>query len=114
MAVINLAELNGKDVYTKNGKYIGKIDDTMLDTEKGSVYGIVIGMAKESFLYKMFEQSGEGKKAILIPHRHIISSDDIVLISIPPKYEKGALAAPEQEPTPRAESAESEDFDTNI
>ncbi len=115
MAVINLIELNGKDVYTKNGKYIGKIDDTMLDTEKGSVYGIVIGMAKESFLYKMFEQSGEGKKAILIPHRHIISADDIVLISIPPKYEKGAIASQESaEAAPQAEGADSEDFDTNI
>jgi len=115
MAVINLTEINGKDVYTKNGKYIGKIDDTMLDTEKGSIYGIVIGMAKESFLYKMFEQSGEGKKAILIPHRHIISSDDIVLISIPPKYEKGAMASPETtESTPQAEGAESDDLDTNI
>ena len=70
----------------------------MLDTEKGSVYGIVVTMAKESFLSRMFDQAGEGKKAILIPHKHIISCDDIVIVTIPSKYEK-QLSAPIMEST---------------
>ena len=97
MAVVNLAEINGRDVYTKNGRYIGKVEDSMLDSEKGSIQGIVIAMAKESFLYKMFEQTGEGKKAILIPHRHVMACDDIVIVTIPPKYEKPAVAPAEEE-----------------
>ena len=57
MSISNLAELIGKDVYTKNAKYVGKVDDTMVDSERGAVYGVVIQMAKDSFLYQMFEQN---------------------------------------------------------
>ncbi len=101
MSVINLADMTGRDVYTKTGKYIGKIDDSMLDTEKGSVYGIVVNMSKDSFLARMFDQTGEGRKSILIPHRHILSCDDIVIVTIPSKYEK-------QMSVPLAESTEEE------
>ena len=87
MGVNNLTGLIGKDVYTKNAKFIGKVDDTMLDSERGSVYGIVIQMARDSFLFKMFEEGGESKKAILIRHRHIIAAEDILIVAMPEKYE---------------------------
>ncbi len=96
MTVNNLTDLIGKDVYTKNAKYVGKIDDTMVDSERGAVYGVVIQMARDGFLYQMFEQSGDVKKAILIPHRHIIACEDIIVISMPQKYETPArLPMPE-------------------
>ena len=104
MSVVNLVELTGRDVYTKNGKYIGKIEDSMLDVEKGSIYGIVVNMAKESFLSRAFDQAGEGKKAILIPHKHMISCDDIVIVSIPSKYEKPSAASGIAEPSAEEES----------
>lgn len=87
MSVNNLTEITGKSVYTKSGKFVGKIEDTMLDTERGSIAGFVIQMAPDSYLYKMFEKGGN-RKAILVPHRHVLSCDDIVIISVPAKYEQ--------------------------
>ena len=100
MSVANLTTLIGKDVYTKNGKYIGKIDDAMLDSERGAVYGFVIQMGKESYIYKFFEQEGGSKKAILIPHRHVIACEDIVLVSMPEKYHSAHASTPAPEPEP--------------
>ena len=89
MTVVNLTALTGKDVYTRNAKYVGKVDDAMIDTEKGNVYGFAIAMARESFLYKMLSTSEKGvKKSILIPYREIIACDDIVLVTVPKQYEK--------------------------
>lgn len=93
MAVTNLSNLLGKNVYTKAGKYVGKIDDTMLDSERGAVYGVVVQVDRASFLFKMLEKGGEIKKAVLIPHRHITACEDIVVVSMPKRYE-APLAAP--------------------
>jgi len=106
MGVNNLTGLIGKDVYTKNAKFIGKVDDTMLDSERGAVYGIVIQMARDSFLFKMFEEGGESKKAILIPHRHIIAAEDILIVAMPEKYESAQPIGAQAEPAPEAPVAE--------
>lgn len=96
MAVANLSSVIGKDVYTKGGKFIGKVDDAMLDTERGAIYGLVIQMARDSFVYKFFEQEGGGaKKAILIPHRHLLAAEDIILVSMPEKYQAAQVPRPE-------------------
>lgn len=106
MTVNNLTEMIGRDVYTKNAKFIGKVDDSMLDSERGSIYGIVIQMARDSFLFKMFEEGGESKKAILIPHRHIIACDDIVIVAMPEKYETATpLGERKEEEAPPVEGA---------
>lgn len=90
MAVNNLSEIVGKNVYTKTAKFVGKVEDSMLDTERGAVAGFVIQMAPDSYLYKMFEKGGN-KKAILVPHRHVIACDDIVIIAVPSKYEQPSI-----------------------
>lgn len=89
MTVINLTALNGRDVFTRNGKYVGKVDDSMLDTEKGSIYGLTVNMARESLLYKMLSTSEQGvKKTILIPFREVLACEDIVIVTVPRQYEK--------------------------
>lgn len=91
MTVINLTALAGKDVYTRNAKYVGKIDDSMIDTEKGNIYGFAINMAKESFLYKSVggEKPMSGtKKTVLIPYREVLACDDIVIVTVPKQYER--------------------------
>jgi len=113
MVVVNLTDLFGKDVYTRNAKYVGKVDDSMLDTEKGNVYGFAVSMAKEGFLYKALASPEEGaKKTILIPYREIIACDDVVLVTVPKQFEQPGEPAPEPEPevTLPGVSAESEAF----
>jgi|TARA_Y100000310_G_scaffold344161_1_gene455450 sporulation protein YlmC with PRC-barrel domain len=102
MAVCNLTELVGKDVFTRNAKFVGKIDDTMLDTEKGNLYGVAVGLSKDSFLSKAIAGSEAGaRKSILIPYKEIIAADDIILVTVPKQYER-----PEDVQTPPDEMDE--------
>ena len=102
MAVCNLTELMGKDVYTRNAKFVGKIDDTMIDTEKGNLYGVAVGLTKESFLSKALTGSEAGvRKSILIPYREMISAEDIIIVTVPKQYER-----PEDVATPTDEAEE--------
>ncbi len=89
MGVVNLTSLVGKDVFTRSGKYVGKIDDTLIDTEKSNVYGFAVAMSRESFLYRVLSKTEQGvKKTILIPFREVLASDDIILVTVPKQYEK--------------------------
>ena len=89
MGVVNLSSLVGKDVYTRNAKYVGKVDDTMIDTEKGNIYGFAVAMSRDSFLFRVLSRSEQGtKKTILIPYREVLAADDIVLVTVPKQYEK--------------------------
>lgn len=90
MVVCNLTELMGKDVYTRNAKYVGKIDDTMLDTEKGNLYGVAVSLTKESFLSKTVGPDAAARKTILIPYREILACEDIVIVTVPKQYERPA------------------------
>ena len=102
MAVCNLTELIGKDVFTRNAKFVGKIDDTMIDTEKGNLYGVAVGLTKDSFLSKALTNPDAGlRKTILIPYKEIISCEDIVLVTVPKQYER-----PEDVATPTDEAEE--------
>lgn len=102
MTVVNLTAITGRDVFTRNGKYVGKVDDSMIDTEKGNLYGITINMARESFLYKLLSSSEQGvKKTILIPYREVLACDDIIIVTVPKQYEK-----PETETTETASEPE--------
>ncbi len=103
MTVVNITSLNGRDVFTRNGKYVGKIDDTMVDTEKGNIYGFAVLMSRSSFLYRMLSKGEQDvKKTILIPYREVLAADDIILVTVPKQYEKleqEALAGgPEESP----------------
>jgi len=99
MAVCNLTELVGKNVYTRSAKFVGRIDDTMLDTEKGNLYGVAVGLSKDSFLSKALTGSEtSARKSILIPYREIIACDDIILVTVPKQYER-----PEDVATPKEE-----------
>jgi sporulation protein YlmC with PRC-barrel domain len=100
MAVLNLSELRGKEVFTVNAKHVGRVEDIMLDTKKGNVYGLIVEMSKDSFLYKMFQKSEETtvKKTILVPHGEVRACDDIVLVSVPAEYERMQPAVEESVP----------------
>ena len=89
MTVVNITSMNGRDVFTRNGKYVGKIDDTMVDTEKGNIYGFAVAMSRQSFLYRVLSKGEQDvKKTILIPYREVLAADDIILVTVPKQYEK--------------------------
>ena len=98
MVVCNLTELIGKDVYTRNAKFVGKIDDTMIDTEKGNLYGVAVGLTKDSFLSKAISSDNAPiRNTVLIPYKEIISCEDIVLVTVPKQYERPPESMPQSD-----------------
>jgi sporulation protein YlmC with PRC-barrel domain len=69
----------------------------MIDTEKGNLYGVAVGLTKDSFLSKALTNPDAGlRKTILIPYKEIISCEDIVLVTVPKQYERAQEEVPEQ------------------
>ncbi len=61
-----LSELNGMKVYTDRARYIGAVEDAVIDDKEGGIVGLI------------FER--KGTKALSIPYGSIMAIGDIVII----------------------------------
>jgi sporulation protein YlmC with PRC-barrel domain len=62
-----LSELNGMKVYSDRARYIGSVEDAVIDDKEGKITGLV------------FER--RHGKALSIPYNSIMAMGDIVLVS---------------------------------
>ena len=69
----DITSLLGLEVYTQKGIFVGKVDDAVLDPEKGMVSGIALGSVNK----ELFDQKGKG---IVIPYRWITAVGDIIIM----------------------------------
>jgi sporulation protein YlmC with PRC-barrel domain len=70
---VEITSLLGLEVYSQKGIYIGKVDDAVLDPEKGIVSGLAVGDVNR----EIFEKKGKG---IIIPYRWVAAVGDIIII----------------------------------
>ena len=68
-----ITSLLDQDVYTQNGIFVGRVDDAVLDPEKGVVSGLALGDVNK----ELFDQKGKG---IIIPYRWVTAVGDIIII----------------------------------
>lgn len=75
--VVRLSKLYGKDIYTDAGKYLGKVQDLILDFERGEVARIVMeplqGADKEEAKRILKEKS--------VLYKNVRSVEDVVVVS---------------------------------
>ena len=74
--VHNMSALVGKDVFTSNGSYCGKVRDVELNLPKFKVRALVVDAASGSYLA---EKVG-GKKGVIVPYSMVDAVDDIIMI----------------------------------
>lgn len=70
---VEITSLLDIEVYTQKGIFVGKVDDVVLDPEKGSVSGLALGDVNKD----LFDQKGKG---IVIPYRWVTAVGDIIVI----------------------------------
>ncbi len=70
---VEITSLLDIEVYTQKGVFVGKVDDVVLDPEKGSVSGLALGDVNKD----LFDQKGKG---IVIPYRWVTAVGDIIVI----------------------------------
>ncbi len=68
-----IMSLFGLDVYTDQGKRVGKINDVVLDSDDKRVTGLAVSDVNPDF----FEVESKG---VIIPYRWVLSVGDVVVI----------------------------------
>ncbi|HID42514.1 MAG TPA: photosystem reaction center subunit H [Archaeoglobaceae archaeon] len=71
--ISEISTLFGLKVYTDEGRYVGKVDDVVIDLEKRQVRGLALG----DYNKVLIDSKAPG---IIIPYRLVKSVGDIVLI----------------------------------
>jgi len=68
-----ITSLMGLEVYTQQGVFVGRVDDAVLDPEKGVLSGLALGSINKD----LFNQKSRG---VIIPYRWVMAIGDIVLM----------------------------------
>lgn len=68
-----ITSLFGLDVYTDQGKHVGKINDVVLDSDDRRVTGLAVSDVNPD----LFDVESRG---IIIPYRWVLSVGDVVVI----------------------------------
>jgi sporulation protein YlmC with PRC-barrel domain len=68
-----ITSLLGLEVYTSKGVFVGKVDDLVLDPERGAISGLAVGSVNKS----LFDVKAKG---VIVPYRWISAVGDIVLM----------------------------------
>lgn len=66
----------GKDIFTDNGSYCGKVIDLELDLSRFRVRALIVNAIKGSYLYELVG----GPKGVIIPYSMVKAVGDIILI----------------------------------
>ncbi|MGM0371420.1 MAG: PRC-barrel domain-containing protein [Halobacteriota archaeon] len=72
-----ITNLVGREVYSKNGVFVGEVEDLRLDLDAEVVNGLAVSALNPT----LFENQETGSKGIIVPYRWVRSVGDIVLIS---------------------------------
>lgn len=90
---IKISELYGTEIYTAKAKHLGKIEDIILNLQKGEIMRITLAPLKSGFLSK--SKVEEILKENSVGYQDVEEVGDIVLvkptvrISLPGKEKKG-------------------------
>ncbi len=69
----DITSLLGLEVYTQKGIFVGRVDDAVLDPEKGIISGLALGSVNK----ELFDQKSRG---IVVPYKWITAIGDIVIM----------------------------------
>ena len=68
-----ITSLLDQEVYTQKGIFVGRVDDAVLDADKGVISGLALGDVNKD----LFDQKSKG---IVIPYRWVTAVGDIIII----------------------------------
>jgi len=71
--IAEITSILDQDVYTQKGIFVGRVDDAVLDPEKGVISGLALGDVNRD----LFDLKSKG---IVIPFRWVTAVGDIVII----------------------------------
>ncbi len=72
-----ITTLVGREVYSKNGVFLGEVEDLRLDLDAEKV----TGLALHELNSELFAQTAAGARGVIIPYRWVQAVGDVVIVN---------------------------------
>ena len=72
-----ITTLVGREVYTKNGVFVGEVEDLRLDLDRQSV----TGLALHQLNHELFSSEAHSSRGVIVPYRWVQSVGDVVIVN---------------------------------
>lgn len=95
--LVEITQLVDRDIYTPDGRHLGKVNNIVLDVEGGRADGLFVAEPSEYLV--------EGSRSVNVPFRWVAAVNDVILLKYFPKRVSAKKAAPPAAPAaapPRA------------
>jgi sporulation protein YlmC with PRC-barrel domain len=72
-----ITTLVGREVYTKNGVFVGEVEDLRLDMDRQSVTGLALHQVND----ELFDAEVRSSRGVILPYRWVQAVGDVVIIN---------------------------------
>lgn len=72
-----ITTLVGREVYTKNGVFVGEVEDLRLDLDRQSVTGLALHQLNR----ELFSAEAHSARGVIVPYRWVQSVGDVVIVN---------------------------------
>ena len=90
--LVEITQLVDRDIYTPDGRHLGKVTNVVLDIEGGRADGLFVSEPSEYLV--------EGSRSVNVPFRWVAAVNDVILLKYFPRRVSAKKA-----PTPAAPAA---------
>ena len=72
-----ITTLVGREVYTKNGVFVGEVEDLRLDMDRQGVTGLALHEVND----ELFDADVRSSRGVILPYRWVQAVGDIVIVN---------------------------------
>ena len=72
-----ITTLVGREVYTKNGVFVGEVEDLRLDLNRQGVTGLALHEVND----ELFDAEVRSSRGVILPYRWVQAVGDIVIVN---------------------------------
>ena len=72
-----ITSLVGREVYSKNGVYVGEVEDIRLNLDDEQVTALAVADLNP----ELFDEMARGSRGVLVPYRWVRAVGDVVLVN---------------------------------
>ena len=72
-----ITSLVGREVYTKNGVFIGEVEDLRLDLDAEEVTGLALHQLNR----ELFDEEAKSARGVIVPYRWVQAVGDVVIVN---------------------------------
>ncbi|MFC7077842.1 MULTISPECIES: PRC-barrel domain-containing protein [Haloarcula] len=72
-----ITTLVGREVYSKNGVFVGEVEDIRLDLDRQAVTGLALHQLNN----ELFSDQARSSRGVIIPYRWVQAVGDVVIVN---------------------------------